>query len=34
MFLDLHVKVQPDWREKQAFLNALDWRTMAGKDET
>jgi GTPase len=34
IFLDLHVKVQPDWREKAAFLNALDWRTMAGKDET
>jgi GTPase len=33
IFLDLHVKVQPDWREKPAFLNALDWRTMAGKDE-
>jgi GTPase len=33
IFLDLHVKVQPDWREKAAFLNALDWRTMAGKDE-
>ena len=33
IFLDLHVKVQPDWRENKAFLNALDWRTMAGKDE-
>ncbi|MCU1276124.1 MAG: GTP-binding protein Era, partial [Bryobacterales bacterium] len=33
IFLDLHVKVRPDWREKPAFLNALDWRTMAGKDE-
>ena len=33
IYLDLHVKVQPDWREKAAFLNALDWRTMAGKDE-
>lgn len=31
--LDLHVKVQPGWREKPAFLNALDWRTMAGTDE-
>jgi GTP-binding protein Era len=29
--LELHVRVQPDWREKPAFLNALDWRTMAGK---
>ena len=33
IFLDLHVKVQADWREKPAFLDALDWRTMAGKDE-
>jgi GTP-binding protein Era len=30
IFLDLHVKVQANWREKTAFLNALDWRTMAG----
>ena len=33
IFLELHVKVQPEWREKPAFLDALDWRTMAGKDE-
>jgi GTP-binding protein Era len=33
IFLDLHVKVQADWREKAAFLDALDWRTMAGRDE-
>jgi GTP-binding protein Era len=33
IFLDLHVKVKPAWREKPAFLDALDWRTMAGKDE-
>jgi GTPase len=33
IFLDLHVKVQPNWREKPAFLAALDWRTMAGTDE-
>jgi GTP-binding protein Era len=32
IFLDLRVKVQPKWREKAAFLNLLDWRTMAGKD--
>ncbi len=31
--LDLHVKVEPGWREKTAFLNSLDWRTMAGRDE-
>jgi len=33
IFLDLRVKVQPKWREKPSFLDALDWRTMAGKDE-
>ncbi len=34
IYLDLHVKVEPHWREKPAFLNALDWRTMAGSDES
>ncbi len=33
IFLQLHVKVQPNWREKAAFLNTLDWRTMAGTDD-
>ena len=33
IYLDLHVRVEPGWREKPAFLNALDWRTMAGKDD-
>jgi GTP-binding protein Era len=33
IYLDLHVRLQPGWREKPAFLNALDWRTMAGEDE-
>jgi GTPase len=33
VYLDLRVKVQPHWREKPAFLDTLDWRTMAGKDE-
>ena len=33
IYLDLHVRVQPGWGEKSAFLNALDWRTMAGDDE-
>jgi GTPase len=33
IFLDLRVKVQPKWREQAGFLNAIDWRTMAGKDE-
>jgi GTP-binding protein Era len=28
IYLNLHVRVQPGWREKAAFLNALDWRTM------
>jgi GTPase Era involved in 16S rRNA processing len=32
IFLDLHVRVEPGWRERPAFLNALDWRTMAGED--
>jgi GTP-binding protein Era len=33
MYLDLHVKVESAWREKAAYLNALDWRTMAGRDD-
>ncbi len=33
IYLALHVKVKPGWREKPAFLDALDWRTMAGKDD-
>jgi len=33
-FLDLRVKVEKDWRQKQIFLNTLDWRTMAGRDES
>jgi GTP-binding protein Era len=33
IFLSLFVKVTPDWREKASFLNAIDWRTMAGADE-
>lgn len=33
IYLDLRVKVQPNWRAKPAFLDTLDWRTMAGKDE-
>ncbi|HKW96654.1 MAG TPA: GTPase Era [Bryobacteraceae bacterium] len=34
IFLDLHVKVHPGWREERQFLDALDWRTMAGKDDS
>lgn len=33
IYLSLHVKVQENWREKAAFLNAIDWRTMTGADE-
>jgi GTPase len=33
IYLDLHVRVQPGWREKAAFLDALDWRTMTGEDD-
>ena len=33
IYQDLHVRVQPGWRDKAAFLNALDWRTMAGDDD-
>ena len=33
IYLDLHIKVQAGWREQPGFLNALDWRTMAGTDE-
>jgi len=34
IYLDLHVRVQPGWRESAAFLDSLDWRTMAGEDDT
>ncbi len=33
IYLDLHVRVQPGWRERASFLNTLDWRTMAEEDE-
>jgi GTP-binding protein Era len=33
IYLDLHVRVEPGWREKRAFLNTLDWRTMAEEDD-
>lgn len=33
IYLDLHVKVETDWREKTAWLNTVDWRTMAGSDQ-
>jgi GTPase len=34
IFLELHVKARANWRENKAFLNALDWRTMAQRDES
>jgi GTP-binding protein Era len=34
IYLDLHVRVEPGWRERAAFLNTLDWRTMAVKDDS
>jgi GTP-binding protein Era len=34
IYLDLHVRVLPKWREKSVFLDALDWRTMTGEDES
>jgi GTPase len=33
LFLDLHVRVEPGWRNRPAFLDALDWRSTAGGDE-
>ncbi|MCE5310823.1 MAG: GTPase Era [Acidobacteriales bacterium] len=33
IFLELFVKVQPGWRENPEFLNAIDWRSMAGLEE-
>lgn len=33
IFLELHVKVRPNWRQSPEFLNALDWRTMLGGEQ-
>ena len=33
IYLDLHVRVQPGWREQPVFLDTLDWRKMTGEDE-
>ncbi len=33
VFLGLHVKVKPNWREDAEFLNSLDWRSMVGSEE-
>ena len=32
VFLELFVKVQPKWRENEAFLKELDWHSMAGAE--
>jgi GTPase len=38
VFLELHVIVEPNWRESRAFIDSLDWRrqleamTEKGKD--
>jgi GTPase len=31
VFLELFVKVKPNWREDPQFLNEIDWRAMAGE---
>jgi len=33
IYLDLHVRVEPGWRTRPAFLNALDWRSTSRGDE-
>ncbi len=33
VYLDLHVRVQPGWREQRAFLDAMDWRTIAVNED-
>ena len=32
VFLELFVKVRPEWRNSPEFLNAIDWRSMAGTE--
>jgi GTP-binding protein Era len=32
VFLSLFVKVKPKWRESAEFLDAIDWRAMAGTE--
>ena len=32
-FLELFVKVKPDWRESPEFLNEIDWRKMTGDEQ-
>jgi GTP-binding protein Era len=31
VFLELYVKVQPDWRDNAAIVKQLDWRTQLGQ---
>ncbi len=33
IYLDLHIKVEASWREKAAYLNTIDWRTMTTREE-
>ena len=30
VFLELFVKVRPDWRQSPEFVNAIDWRSVSG----
>jgi GTPase len=32
IYLELFVKVQKDWRQNPEFLNAIDWRSMRGRE--
>lgn len=34
VYLELFVKVRHGWREDPEFLNAIDWRSMSGEDDT
>lgn len=33
IYLELFVRVEPNWRTNPVFLKALDWRTMTGDDD-
>ncbi len=33
VYLSLFVKVQANWREDPAFVNAIDWRAMIGSED-
>lgn len=32
VYLEIYVKVRPDWREDPRFLQAIDWRSMVGEE--